>query len=307
MGSEQQNSAIRIRFHGRGGHGVKTASRILGTAAFLAGYHSQDSPIYGAERRGAPVTAFTRIDKQPILERGMIESPDLILVADDTLLHEPTAGVLAGQDSASALFVNSATAITDEFVERYGIRVPVAALDITSRTIEALGRASALSAGLGAAATRLVGSISREQLLAAMRDELEHLEVPADQIQKNIDLASDVFSALAPVEFSRGPAQQQPAIQHVAYDSPTVGSPSVIAQGNAESRDTGAWRVERPEIDYDRCTRCSLCFVRCPDGAISLDEHGYPIIDYDHCKGCMICRQICPVHGIHAEKETEAW
>ena len=50
---------IRIRFHGRGGHGVKTASRIVGTAGFLAGFECQDSPVYGAERRGAAVTAFT--------------------------------------------------------------------------------------------------------------------------------------------------------------------------------------------------------------------------------------------------------
>ena len=62
---------IRVRFHGRGGHGVKMASRILGTAAFLAGRHVQDSPVYGAERRGAAVTAFTRIDDEPILERGV--------------------------------------------------------------------------------------------------------------------------------------------------------------------------------------------------------------------------------------------
>ena len=61
---------IRIRFHGRGGHGVKTASRIAGTAAFAAGFEVQDSPIYGAERRGAAVAAFTRIDTEQILERG---------------------------------------------------------------------------------------------------------------------------------------------------------------------------------------------------------------------------------------------
>lgn len=48
---------IRVRFHGRGGQGAKTASRIVGTAAFLQGYTAQDSPIYGAERRGAPVAA----------------------------------------------------------------------------------------------------------------------------------------------------------------------------------------------------------------------------------------------------------
>jgi Pyruvate/2-oxoacid:ferredoxin oxidoreductase gamma subunit len=44
---------LRIRFHGRGGQGMKTASRILGSAAFHAGLVVQDSPVYGAERRGA--------------------------------------------------------------------------------------------------------------------------------------------------------------------------------------------------------------------------------------------------------------
>jgi pyruvate ferredoxin oxidoreductase gamma subunit len=39
----------RVRFHGRGGQGMKTASRLLGSAAFHAGYIVQDSPLYGAE------------------------------------------------------------------------------------------------------------------------------------------------------------------------------------------------------------------------------------------------------------------
>ena len=71
---------ISIRFHGRGGHGMKTASRILGSAAFISGRHAQDSPIYGAERRGAAVAAFTRVSDAPILERGVIAHPDVIVV-----------------------------------------------------------------------------------------------------------------------------------------------------------------------------------------------------------------------------------
>ena len=101
---------IRIRFHGRGGHGIKTASRIVGTAAFLAGYQVQDSPVYGAERRGAAVVAFTRIGEEPILERGAIARPDLIVVGDETLLQDPGAGVLAGQDTAGAIFLHAQTA-----------------------------------------------------------------------------------------------------------------------------------------------------------------------------------------------------
>src|SRR6266545_4837640 len=79
---------LRIRFHGRGGQGMKTASRIVGTAAFWEGRYAQDSPIYGAERRGAPMVALTRIADEPILERGLIATPDLVVVADETLLED---------------------------------------------------------------------------------------------------------------------------------------------------------------------------------------------------------------------------
>ena len=48
---------------------MKTASRIVGSAAFHAGFEAQDSPTYGAERRGAPMAAYTRVSKEPILER----------------------------------------------------------------------------------------------------------------------------------------------------------------------------------------------------------------------------------------------
>ena len=87
---------FRVRFHGRGGQGMKTASRILGTAFFLAGYEVQDAPRYGAERRGAPIFAYVRADKKSINERGIIAHPDLVVVADDSLVPLPAAGVLEG-------------------------------------------------------------------------------------------------------------------------------------------------------------------------------------------------------------------
>ena len=68
----------RIRFHGRGGQGMKTASRVLGSAFFCAGFEVQDAPRYGAERRGAPIFAFVRAAREPINERGIIRRPDLV-------------------------------------------------------------------------------------------------------------------------------------------------------------------------------------------------------------------------------------
>lgn len=303
---------IRIRFHGRGGHGVKTAGRIVGTAAFLAGYQVQDSPVYGAERRGAAVSAFTRISETPILERGLIESPDLIVIADETLLNDRGAAVLAGQENASAVFVNAAS--SDGLAEKYGIKPQLATLDVSALTLETLGKASALSAGLAAAAARLTGLISAEQLVEAVRDELAQLHAAQGLIEQNVAIASRVFESLGgwtllPDRVSKGrDGQECPSSIHaVGYDAPATGTASITAPGNAAQRNTGTWRVERPEIDRDVCSRCQLCVLGCPDGAMSLDKEGFPVIDYDHCKGCMVCAQLCPLKAIGRTKEVRAW
>ena len=68
---------IEVRFHGRGGQGVKVASRILGRAGFLSDLQVQDFALFGAERRGAPVVSFTRLSDEPIDQRGYIEGPNL--------------------------------------------------------------------------------------------------------------------------------------------------------------------------------------------------------------------------------------
>lgn len=296
---------IRIRFHGRGGHGTKTASRIVGTAAFLGGYVAQDSPVYGAERRGAAVVAFTRIATEPILERGEIEQPDLIVVADETLLEVSAANILAHQDAASAIFLNTPNAAS--LIQKYRLSVPVVALDLTELARTTLGMAGALSAGLAAAAARLCGIITDGQLEEAVRTELAELQLPKTAIDKNVELARQVFARLEPVELRAGTVRGGVELVDVRYDPPLASAPSVLQPGNAVARQTGSWRVERPVVDPDICTRCGLCFVRCPDGAIALDEDGFPVIDYDHCKGCMICHQICPLHAIEVEKETRAW
>ena len=107
----------RIRFHGRGGQGVKTASRILGSALFAEGFEVQDAPRYGAERRGAPLFAYVRADRRPIHERGVITRPDLVLVADESLVPVPSAGVLQGLGPEVVLLLLSSE-LPDRWRER---------------------------------------------------------------------------------------------------------------------------------------------------------------------------------------------
>lgn len=75
-----------IVIHGRGGQGAVTASNILVQAAIYENLYGQSYPFFGAERRGAPVTAYARISDKPILRHSMIREADVAVVLDDSLL-----------------------------------------------------------------------------------------------------------------------------------------------------------------------------------------------------------------------------
>ena len=88
-----------IRWHGRGGQGAITAAKILAQAAYLEGYRGVTAaPSFGAERRGAPVSASTRIASQPIMVVSQVETPNVVVVLDHTLLKydEVTSGLVGG-------------------------------------------------------------------------------------------------------------------------------------------------------------------------------------------------------------------
>lgn len=298
---------LRIRFHGRGGHGMKTASRIVGTAAFRSGLQAQDSPLYGAERRGAAMTAFTRIDDRPIGERGTITNPDLILIADETLLLDPAVSPLAGSGGASGIFVNSSRDPA-ALAAQHHVDCVVQRLDLTALTTSLLGRASALSAPIGAVACAMTGRITLQTMADSVHEELEGLHLPSGLVDKNVELARMVFQQIHPIEIISASDVQLATPMHTPELMETRGGvPVIYAPGNSTARHTGSWRLFRPVIDFNACTRCRICQLRCPDAAITLDAGGYPVIDYDNCKGCMICARECPLRCILEEKEVRAW
>ncbi len=78
---------IEIRWHGRGGQGGVTSAELLAKAAYIDGYKGvQAFPYFGAERRGAPVKAFTRISDSVINVRSQIYEPDIVAVLDSSII-----------------------------------------------------------------------------------------------------------------------------------------------------------------------------------------------------------------------------
>jgi len=94
-----------IRFHGRGGQGVVVASEIIVGAFYTDGKFAQSFPFFGVERRGAPVSAFLRCDRQPIWEKTQVYQPDCLVLMDLRLLT--AVDVFAGVKANAILVVNS--------------------------------------------------------------------------------------------------------------------------------------------------------------------------------------------------------
>ncbi len=298
----------RVRFHGRGGQGMKTASRIVGTAAFMEGYYAQDFPVYGAERRGAPIMAFTRMSESPILERGVINQPDINIIADETLLNDKAANVSHGTDNGTITMVNTHYA-PSHVKETYGVPGKVATVDITETVLKIINK-PALSSVAAACACRLSGMISRNTLREAVIKELAYIHLKQESIEKNVEAALVCFDktpdiSTSGLEHSNGGIENK--IVRLEYADPREGSPSIYATGNTIKKKTGSWRLFKPVIDYDECSRCRACFVHCPHSCISIDESGFPQIDFENCKGCFTCMDECPKGIISREREVRAW
>ena len=96
---------IEIRIHGRGGQGNVAAAELLAIAAFKDGKFAQAFPSFGAERVGAPVQAFVRIDDKKIRLREDARTPDYLIVQDQFLMD--TVPVLDGLKEGGLVLVNA--------------------------------------------------------------------------------------------------------------------------------------------------------------------------------------------------------
>lgn len=162
------------------------------------------------------------------------------------------------------------------------------------------------------AAACLIGVISCESLVQAIRDELATLG--ADIIDENLEKAASAFQIMKEHE---GCVKEGEEVSAAGYEPPDwveipfedarKSAPVIHAGLTSVEVKTGLWRTMRPVIDYERCKHCWwVCSSFCPDSAILVSDERLPKIDYDHCKGCMVCVAQCPSHAIEAIPEYKA-
>ncbi len=290
---------VRVRFHGRGGQGAKTASRILGDAAFSDGYFTQDFPIYGAERRGAPVVAFTRLSREEITERGFIFSPDISAVMDDSLITDLLANPFAGLRKGGVAVINTTKPRSSFLTERGDVHV--IAVDLTGLALKTLGRAVP-SSGIAAAVARITG-LSEDAILTAIANEMRDIGLSEEMVRRNVEFATAVYRELEAVELNTEELAPKEEIVPLELVVSPEGIETVTNTGNSFLKHTGNWRTFRPTIDYAKCTDCMICYAYCPESAMSVGQDGRVKIDYDNCKGCMVCLTECPLKAIGQSRE----
>ncbi len=283
---------IEIRFHGRGGQGAVVASELLAQAAFFDGHWPQSFPFFGVERRGAPVTAYARIDSSPIRLRTEITAPDIVVVLDPGLLA--TTPVAAGLKPGGLLLVNAARP-AEEIVAPAEVRR--AAVDATR---------IAIAHGLGSSMmpivnTAMLGALSRASGVVGLEALARAIDrfVPT-KAEANRAAARDGYDAVRTV--ATGPVPS--AARAGPVSGPLALPEGPVATLSSERNRTAAWRTFTPRIHLERCTKCNFCWKFCPDNAIEFDPEGFPAIRLAYCKGCGICAAECPPKTIEMVAEA---
>lgn len=138
---------MEVRFHGRGGQGAVTCAEMVAVAAIGKGKFAQAMPSFGAERRGAPVMSFARIDDHQITIRQEIIEPNAVVVLDPTLLA--TIPVTGGLKDGGIVIINTHRTI-EEMKKTLKTTVRIGVVDATTIAKEVLGRPITNTTMLGA-------------------------------------------------------------------------------------------------------------------------------------------------------------
>jgi len=269
------------------------AAQALAAAAFREGNHALAFPFFGAERRGAPVLAFARVDSKKIRQRTQVYKPDFVVVLDDKLMGY--VDVTAGLKEGGTLIVNSPLPPEKIKTER---PVKCATVDATGVALEVLGAPVTNSAILGAFA-KATGRVKIESVERGIMD-VFGARLGEKGGKKNADAARKAYEKTA-VGMSIGGRKIKVAKKWLPgyKELPLALATRVveteagkIGPGSFVTNKTGGWRTFAPILIESKCTNCLICWFYCPDGAI-LRGDKHITVNYDYCKGCGICVEVC--------------
>ncbi|MFH1153982.1 MAG: 2-oxoacid:acceptor oxidoreductase family protein [Pseudomonadota bacterium] len=165
---------IEVRFHGRGGQGAVMASRILANAFVRTGRYGASFPMFGFERRGAPVTAFGRFSDTPVREKTQIYNPDILVVLDPS--QRDSAVVFQGLVPGGTMVLNH----NKKELDKPDPNLAVAGIiDAQAIALEEIGMPMPNTCILGAFA-RVTGLVALEPVIESLGDYFQGKKLAAN-------------------------------------------------------------------------------------------------------------------------------
>jgi len=297
-----------VIFYGRGGQGAVTAVELAAQAAIAEDKYAQGFPSFGPERRGAPVMAFLRVSDDPIFSREKISSPDCVVVMDPTLLGliDTTRGLKDG----GTIIVNSSKnpKNQNDMLQSLQSRYKLVQVNATKIAMETLGVPITNTAILGAL-VKAVNIVKIESLEQPLDNRFGKLAVKNLNAMKKAHEEAVINECNSSFKDNQATSKDNTQSQGMQIDAlypwkDVVIGCDIATPGNSVEFNTGNWRTTgRPYTDYEKCVKCNICWIMCPDMAYDENPEGFYEWNSQYCKGCGICAEECPTNAIEMREE----
>ena len=294
----QVSKLTEIRWHGRGGQGAVTSAELIALAAIEEGKFAQAFPSFGPERRGAPVLVFNRIsESEHIRVRSAVTQPDIVVVLDPGL--PGIIDVTSGLKDGGTLIVNSSKKLVDIKLE-FGGPWRLAVVNATAIALKTLKVPIVNTTMLGAL-VKATDIVKLDSLSVLLEERFGKLG------QRNIEAYKRAYEETSVAKLSPSSKGREKVYVKESWPSWRELTPGFVVTepGNARSYRTGDWRAQRPIFNHDRCIKCGICSIFCPEDCVSQDEEGYFEADLYYCKGCGICARECWTQAITMVEEVK--
>jgi pyruvate ferredoxin oxidoreductase gamma subunit len=173
---------LQIRWHSRAGQGAVTGAKALADVMARTGKYVQAYSVYGAEKRGAPMTAYDKIDEKPILDHSKWMKPDYVLVIDPSLVFQED---IVENTDENTIFIVTSHLEKDDLVKmaKHLAGKKLYVIDAIKISQEEIGRAIPNTPMLGAF-VKVSGIIPFEDFLVSIEDILS--KFPKKIIEGNL-------------------------------------------------------------------------------------------------------------------------
>ena len=183
----------QIRIHSRGGQGAKTAAQIIAEASIEEGEFAQAFSEYGPERSGAPMKTFLRISKKPINVHSQVQTPNMVVVLDPSLLLN--IDVTEGLADEGIVLVNTCDSVESLKNKLNKKNCKIYTINAKGIAMRIIGRDLPNTAIMGAI-IKLVPLIPYEHAIEETREKFEN-KIGRELTEKNVEALKEGYNAIS--------------------------------------------------------------------------------------------------------------